>query len=110
VAIIEALELDVSRNVTVIILDSDEWKEACSQTLAAFEERGIRVSVVPATVKILKELSSEGYSALPVVKLARENDSWQGYRPDRITAYQPRASELDWTVRRVGKPSRAWLR
>lgn len=97
-------------NVTVFYLNIEACGKACAETLSAFSDRGIRINPVHATSSILKELIAEGFTDLPVVKLAREGESWQGHQPDRIESYVPAASELSWKLRRVGSPSRAWLR
>jgi hypothetical protein len=47
------------------------------------------------TIDLVENLTAEGFTELPVVKLEREGDSWQEHQPDRIAAYQPKLSECD---------------
>lgn len=92
-------------NVTIWVFHDEEHEAACRATVAAFREKVGRLDIRTINLEAAKQLMAEGFTDLPVVKLAREGESWQGHQPDRIAAYQPALTEFHWDTRRARGPS-----
>ncbi len=90
-------------NVTIYVFNDPACEAACNATLAAFRAKGCALDVRHTNIDVLRDLMGQGFTVLPVVRLAREGESWQGHQPERITAYEPRLTEFRWDTRRCSK-------
>lgn len=95
----------MERNVTIYTFWDDQHKAACEATVAAFGTKGCALDVMTVSLDDCKRLMAEGFKDLPVLKLEREGESWEGHLPDRIAAYQPRLSEFKLEFKRARGPT-----
>jgi hypothetical protein len=62
-------------NVTVYVSSFGGYEETCQNTVRKFRDKGIKINVTSMTHDLVKSLSAEGSTDLPVVKLEREGKS-----------------------------------
>lgn len=64
-------------NVTVFVSSLGGYEEARQKTVRQFRDMGIKINVASMTHELVERLAAEGFTALPVIKLEREGESWQ---------------------------------